>query len=312
MDVVLGSPRGYCAGVARALDIVELCLERFGAPVYVRHEIIHNPHVVEELRTKGTVFVDELDEVPGGSTVIFSAHGVAPSVRAEAEARNLRIIDATCPLVTKVHMEAVKYAREGYSIILVGHRGHDEVIGTMGQVPEQTALVETVEDARAVDVPSPERVVALTQTTLSVDDTAEIISVLKDRFPSLLTRNDICYATTNRQTTVKALAGQVDLVLVVGANNSSNSLRLRESAEAAGLPAYLVNDPQDIDEAWLQGTERIGITSGASTPEWLVDAVVQRLQPRQVQNLAVMDENVTFVLPKELQPVVSEARSSSN
>ncbi|MCZ6892227.1 MAG: 4-hydroxy-3-methylbut-2-enyl diphosphate reductase, partial [Chloroflexi bacterium] len=223
----------------------------------------------------------------------------------------LGLIDATCPLVTKVLMVAVKYAREGYSIILVGLRGHVEVIGTMGQVPEQTALVETVEDARAVDVPNPERVVALTQTTLSVDDTAGIIGVLKGRFPSLLTRNDICYATTNRQTTVKALAGEVDLVLVVGANNSSNSLRLREAAEAAGLPAYLVNDPQDIDEAWLQGTERIGITSGASTPEWLVDAVVQRLQPRQVQNLAVMEENVTFVLPKELQPAVSVAESSS-
>ena len=312
MNVVLGSPRGYCAGVARALDIVELCLERFGAPVYVRHEIIHNPHVVNELRAKGTIFVEELDEVPGGSTVIFSAHGVAPSVWAAAQARKLRIIDATCPLVTKVHMEAVKYAREGYTIILVGHRGHDEVIGTMGQVPEQTVLVETTEDARTVDVSHPERAVALTQTTLSVDDTAEIIAILKERFPSLLTRNDICYATTNRQSTVKSLTEQVDLVLVVGANNSSNSLRLRETAEAAGLPAYLVNDPEEIDEAWLQGIERIGITSGASTPEWLVDAVVQRLRPRQVRNLAVMEENVTFVLPKELRPVVSVTESSSH
>ena len=312
MNVVLGSPRGYCAGVARALDIVELCLERFGVPVYVRREIIHNPHVVNELRAKGTIFVEELDEVPSGSTVIFSAHGVAPSVWAAAQARNLRIIDATCPLVTKVHTEAVKYAREGYTIILVGHRGHDEVIGTMGQVPEQTVLVETAEDARTVDVQNPERAVALTQTTLSIDDTAEIIAVLKERFPSLLTRNDICYATTNRQSTVKSLAEQVDLVLVVGANNSSNSLRLRETAEAAGLPAYLVNDPEEIDEAWLQGIERIGITSGASTPEWLVDAVVQRLQPRQVRNLAVMEENVTFVLPKELRPVGSAAESSSH
>ena len=312
MNVVLGSPRGYCAGVARALDIVELCLERFGVPVYVRREIIHNPHVVNELRAKGTIFVEELDEVPSGSTVIFSAHGVAPSVWAAAQARNLRIIDATCPLVTKVHTEAVKYAREGYTIILVGHRGHDEVIGTMGQVPEQTVLVETAEDARTVDVQNPERAVALTQTTLSIDDTAEIIAVLKERFPSLLTRNDICYATTNRQSTVKSLAEQVDLVLVVGANNSSNSLRLRETAEAAGLPAYLVNDPEEIDEAWLQGIERIGITSGASTPEWLVDAVVQRLQPRQVRNLAVMEENVTFVLPKELRSVGSAAESSSH
>ena len=312
MNVVLGSPRGYCAGVVRALDIVELCLERFGAPVYVRREIIHNPHVVNELRAKGTIFVEELDEVPSGSTVIFSAHGVAPSIWAAAQARKLRIIDATCPLVTKVHMEAAKYAREGYSIILVGHRGHDEVIGTMGQVPERTVLVETTEDARAVDVPNPERVVALTQTTLSIDDTAEIIAILKERFPGLLTRNDICYATTNRQSTVKSLTEQVDLVLVVGANNSSNSLRLRETAEAAGLPAYLVNDPEEIDEAWLQGIECIGITSGASTPEWLVDAVVQRLRPRQVRNLAVMEENVTFVLPKELRPVVSVTESSSH
>ncbi len=312
MNVVLGSPRGYCAGVARALDIVELCLERFGAPVYVRREIIHNPHVVSELRAKGTIFVEELDEVPSGSTVIFSAHGVAPSVWAAAQARNLRIIDATCPLVTKVHTEAVKYAREGYTIILVGHRGHDEVIGTMGQVPEQTVLVETTENARTVDVPNPERAVALTQTTLSIDDTAEIIAILKERFPSLLTRNDICYATTNRQSTVKSLTEQVDMVLVVGANNSSNSLRLRETAEAAGRPAYLVNDPEEIDEAWLQGIERIGITSGASTPEWLVDAVVQRLQPRQVRNLAVMEENVTFVLPKELRPMASAAKSSSH
>ena len=301
MNVLLGSPRGYCAGVARALDIVELCLERLGAPIYVRHEIIHNPHVVDELRNKGAVFVENLSEVPMGHTVIFSAHGVSPVVRDEAKKRNLNIIDATCPLVTKVHVEALKYAGEGYSIILVGHRDHDEVIGTTGHAPQHTILVETIDDARKVEVKNPNRVVALTQTTLSVTDTAEIIEVLKHKFPKLLTRNDICYATTNRQTAVKELAKKVDIVLVVGANNSSNSLRLREAAESAGLPAYLVNDPKDVREAWLTGAKRIGVTSGASTPEWLVNEVVLRLKPNQVDMLPVMEENVTFILPKELR-----------
>lgn len=301
MNVLLGSPRGYCAGVARALDIVELCLERLGAPIYVRHEIIHNPHVVDELRNKGAVFVENLSEVPIGHTVIFSAHGVSPIVRDEAKKRNLNIIDATCPLVTKVHVEALKYAGEGYSIILVGHKDHDEVIGTTGHAPKHTILVETIDDARKIEIKNPNRVVALTQTTLSVTDTAEIIEVLKHKFPKLLTRNDICYATTNRQTAVKELAKKVDIVLVVGANNSSNSLRLREAAEAAGLPAYLVNDPKDVREAWLTGAKRIGVTSGASTPEWLVNEVVLRLKPNQVDMLPVMEENVTFILPKELR-----------
>ena len=303
MDVFLSSPRGFCAGVVRAIDIVELCLEQFGPPIYVRHEIVHNPYVVANLKSRGAIIVQEVDAVPPGQTVVFSAHGVSPSVWTAARARNLRIIDATCPLVTKVHLEALKYAREGYTIILVGHKNHDEVNGTMGEVPDKTSLVETLEQAAAVSVPDPDRVVALTQTTLSVNDTREIIEVLRRRFPSLVTRNDICYATTNRQAAVKALAAQVDLVLVIGASNSSNCNRLREAAEAAGTPAYLVNGPDEIDAAWLKGRDRIGVTSGASTPEALVEAVVSWLQPARVQTLEVIEENVEFSLPKELRQV---------
>ena len=301
MEVVLSAPRGFCAGVVRAIDVVELCLQRFGPPVYVRHEIVHNPHVVSELQQKGAVFVDDVEDVPYGQTVIFSAHGVAPSVWDEARARDLRIIDATCPLVTKVHLEALKYAREGYSIILVGHRGHDEVIGTMGEAPGQTILVSTAEEAANVQVADPSRVVALTQTTLSVDDTREVIGTLKQRFPALVTRNDICYATTNRQEAVKTMADDVDMVLVIGAQNSSNCNRLREAAEAAGLPAYLISGPEDIDQAWFDGVERVGITSGASTPEGLVKAMVKALQSRHVRTVAVAEENISFVLPKELR-----------
>jgi len=287
--------------VVRAVDIVELCLERFGPPVYVRHEIVHNPHVVHELRQKGAVFIERVEEVPTGQTVVFSAHGVAPSVWQEARARGLRIIDATCPLVTKVHLEALKYAREGYTVILVGHRGHDEVIGTMGEAPDRTVLIETAEEAAEVHVPNPSRVVALTQTTLSVDDTSEVIRVLKDRFPALETRNDICYATTNRQQAVKAMAQEVDMVLVIGAQNSSNCNRLRETAQTAGLPAYLISGPEDIDTAWFDGAKRVGITSGASTPERLVIAVLDALRPLHVGSVQVAEENVSFVLPKELR-----------
>ena len=303
MDVFLSSPRGFCAGVVRAIDIVELCLEQFGPPIYVRHEIVHNPYVVANLKSRGAIIVQEVDAVPPGQTVVFSAHGVSPSIWTAARARNLRIIDATCPLVTKVHLEALKYAREGYTIILVGHKNHDEVNGTMDEVPDKTSLVETLEQAAAISVPDPDRVVALTQTTLSVNDTREIIEVLRRRFPSLVTRNDICYATTNRQAAVKALAAQVDLVLVIGASNSSNCNRLREAAEAAGTPAYLVNGPDEIDAAWLKGRDRIGVTSGASTPEALVEAVVSWLQPARVQTLEVIEENVEFSLPKELRQV---------
>ncbi|MBI2165879.1 MAG: 4-hydroxy-3-methylbut-2-enyl diphosphate reductase [Chloroflexi bacterium] len=301
MEVILAAPRGFCAGVVRAIDIVELCLERFGKPVYVRHEIVHNPYVVADLRQKGAVFVNELDEVPERQVAIFAAHGVSPEVRTMARERRLRIIDATCPLVTKVHLEAIRYAREGFSIILVGHKDHDEVIGTSGEVPEKTLIAETVEDALAVQVQDPSRVVALTQTTLSVDDTKEIISALKRRFPNLVTRNDICYATTNRQMAVKALAKRVNRVLVIGAQNSSNCNRLREVAEAEGVPAYLVNGPDEVRPHMIDGSHVVGLISGASTPEGLVAAVIDLLKPEKVSVIEVVDENVSFVLPRELQ-----------
>jgi 4-hydroxy-3-methylbut-2-enyl diphosphate reductase len=301
MEVILGSPRGFCAGVVRAIDIVELALGRFGKPVYVRHEIVHNPFVVEELRQKGAVFVDELDEVPDGQIVIFSAHGVSPTVRRRAAQRGLRVIDATCPLVTKVHLEAIKYAQEGHSIILVGHRDHPEIIGTSGEVPERTIVVETAAEAAQVQAPDPERVVVLTQTTLSVDDTKQVVDALRRRFPRLTVRNDICYATTNRQTAAKALAKQVDVVLVIGARNSSNCNRLREVAQAAGVPAYLVNGPEEVTQQHINGARRVGIVSGASTPERLVQAVVEKLKPARVTTVDVVEEDVTFVLPKELR-----------
>ena len=276
-------------------------MERFQPPVYVRHEIVHNSHVVGDLRDKGAVFVEDIDDIPEGSVVVFSAHGVSPSVWQQAQARGLDIIDATCPLVTKVHLEAQKYAREGYTIILIGHRGHVEIAGTLGQAPDSTILIETAEEAAKVQVENPNKVVALTQTTLSMDDTEGIISVLKERFPALLTRNDICYATTNRQNALKAIAPDVELVLVVGAQNSSNSNRLRETAEAAGIPAYLINSPDDINDAWLEGVQSVGVTSGASTPEWLVEAVVDRMKPRNVRTTTIAEENFTFVLPKQLR-----------
>ena len=301
MEVVLSAPRGFCAGVVRAIDVVDLCLQRYGPPVYVRKEIVHNPFVVSDLRGKGAVFVDELDEVPEGARVVFSAHGVAPAVWQHSGERGLQVVDATCPLVTKVHLEALKYAREGYTILLIGHVLHDEVVGTMGEAPDVSVLVQDAEDARTVEVPDPDKVVALTQTTLSVDDTAEVVSVLMERFPSLLTRNDICYATSNRQEAVKSITSQVDVVLVIGAQNSSNCNRLREVAEAEGVPAYLVNGPEEIDDAWLVGAQSVGITSGASTPELLVDRVVEYLKPDAVRNVEAMEENVSFLLPRALR-----------
>ena len=301
MHVTLSSPRGFCAGVVRAIEIVEICLERFGSPVYVRHEIVHNKYVVDDLRRKGAAFVEELDEVPDNATVVFSAHGVAPTVWAEAKRRGLNVIDATCPLVTKVHLESAKFAQKGYSVIVVGHEGHPEVIGTMGQSPAVSRLVATVEEAEAVDVDDPGRVVALTQTTLSVEDTRDVIEVLKRRFPKMVARNDICYATTNRQVAVSALARKVDLVLVIGAQNSSNCSRLREVAEQLGVPAHLVDDAASIDPAWLEDIEHVGVSSGASTPETLVQEVVEWLKPESVTMLEVVDEDVTFVLPKELR-----------
>ena len=301
MEVVLSAPRGFCAGVVRAIDIVELCLERFGSPMYVRHEIVHNKYVVDSLRQKGAIFVEELSQVPDNQTVVFSAHGVSPGVWDEARRRNLKVIDATCPLVTKVHLESIKYTREGYSIVVVGHEGHPEVIGTIGQSPDHSALVGNVEEARAVQVENPNRVVALTQTTLSVEDTQTIIEALRERFPNLIARNDVCYATTNRQMAVKELAQQADVVLVIGAQNSSNCTRLREVAEAMGVPAYLIAGPEDLDLRWLDGAKRIGITSGASTPETLVEAVIDYLKPASVSMVEVIKEDVSFVLPKELQ-----------
>ena len=301
MEVVLSAPRGFCAGVVRAVDVVELCLERFGKPIYVRREIVHNPFVIADLRGKGAIFVEELEEVPEDQMVIFSAHGVSPAVWRESKERGLRVVDATCPLVTKVHLEALKYAREGYSIILIGHKGHDEIIGTMGEAPGVSQLVYDVESARVVHVPDPEMVVVLTQTTLSVDDTEEIMRTLKERFPKLVTRNDICYATSNRQTAVKAIAGRVDMMLVIGAQNSSNCNRLREVAEGEGVPAYLVNGPEEIQEAWLDGVERVGITSGASTPAHLLDKVVDFLKPTSVRDVEVVEEDVSFLLPRSLR-----------
>jgi 4-hydroxy-3-methylbut-2-enyl diphosphate reductase len=301
MEVVLSAPRGFCAGVVRAIEIVDICLERFGSPTYVRHEIVHNHYVVESLRRKGAVFVEELDEVPDNSTVVFSAHGVPPSVWEEAKARGLHVIDATCPLVTKVHLESKKFSKNGYSVVVVGHEGHPEVMGTMGQSPNVSQLVGTMEEAELVQVPDPDRVVALTQTTLSVEDTQAVMNVLNRRFPNITSRNDICYATTNRQAAAKELAQVVDVVLVIGADNSSNCNRLREVAEAMGVPAYLIDGPDSLDPSWLEGIQRVGITSGASTPETLLEAVIDRLAPDSVTTLEVTRESVVFVLPKELQ-----------
>lgn len=306
--ILLASPRGFCAGVDRAIEIVRLALETYGPPLYVYHEIVHNPYVVAELRQKGAIFVDKLSEVPSGARAIYSAHGVSPEVRAEAAARALRVIDATCPLVTKVHIEAHRFAREGFHIFLVGHKGHDEVIGTMGEVPDHVTLVSDVEEAETVEVPEGAPVVVLTQTTLSVDDTKAIIKVLHQRFPGLRfpPKEDICYATQNRQLAVRDLAQQTELVIVLGGFNSSNSQRLREVAQQCGVPAYLVNNVAEVSPEWLVGVETVGLTSGASTPEFLVQEAVahfQALGTAEVQLLETVQERVHFALPKELSAV---------
>ena len=301
MEVVLSAPRGFCAGVVRAINIVEIAIENFGAPVYVRHEIVHNKYVVGSLRAKGAVFVDEIAEVPNGATVIFSAHGVGPSVWEAAKSRGLSVIDATCPLVTKVHLESIKYAAGDYSVIVIGHHGHPEVIGTLGQSPHASRLVSTSAEAELVQVDDPAKVVALTQTTLSVEDTRDIIGTLRRRFPDMVARNDICYATTNRQDSARAMARSVDLVLVIGAQNSSNCNRLREVAEAHGVPSYLINGPEEIDPVWLEGKDRVGVTSGASTPEVLVETVIKALSPEKVTMLSGVQEDVAFTLPRELR-----------
>jgi 4-hydroxy-3-methylbut-2-enyl diphosphate reductase len=302
-NVVLAAPRSFCAGVERAIDIVELALQRYPHPVYVRRQIVHNAHVVRDLENHGAVFVDELDEVPDDTTVVFSAHGVAPAVREEAARRNLNVIDATCPLVAKVHTEARRFTGRGDTVLLIGHDGHDETEGTLGEVPGRIKLVESPEDAERVDVPDPDKVAFLMQTTLAVDDAAETVEVLRRRFPNIESSatDDICYATTNRQQAVKAIAGESDLLLVLGSQNSSNSLRLVEVAERAGVEAHLVDDATEIHPEWLAGTERVGITAGASAPPHLVDEVIGMLQalgPVEVSERVHTVERIEFTLPK--------------
>ena len=299
MEVILSSPRGFCAGVVRSIEVVDICLERFGPPVYVKHQIVHNPHVVTDLERKGAITVETIEEIPPGSLVVFSAHGSPPEDFEEAERRNLRVIDAVCPLVTRVHNEAKKYHKEGKKVLLVGHRGHQEVRGTMGQV-EMTLIADEL-DSELPDWKADVQVAVLTQTTLSVRDTARAIDAIKGRFYNAVVRNDICYATTNRQMAVTKMAGLVELVLVIGAENSSNCNRLREVAEAQGVPSYLINGPEEIDPSWISGKQKVGITSGASTPEVLVESVIEALAPEKVTMLAGVEEDVAFTLPKELR-----------
>jgi 4-hydroxy-3-methylbut-2-enyl diphosphate reductase len=306
MDVVLANPRGFCAGVERAIEIVERALEQFGAPIYVRHEIVHNRYVVENLRAKGAVFVEELAEVPPGSTVIFSAHGVSKAVQAEADRRRLNVFDATCPLVSKVHVEVMKMLREGHEIVMIGHKGHPEAEGTMGQAASGMYLVETLDDVAALDVRSPDKLAYVTQTTLSVDDAATIVAALKARFPAIRgpKHDDICYATQNRQDAVKFMAPQCDVVIVVGSPNSSNSNRLREVAEHIGVESYMVDSAADLRPEWIAGKRRVGITAGASAPEVLVEELIARLKAlgaQSVRPLTGIQETVAFALPRGLR-----------
>jgi 4-hydroxy-3-methylbut-2-enyl diphosphate reductase len=311
--LLLAAPRGYCAGVDRAVQTVERALEIYGAPVYVRKEIVHNKHVVEQLRERGAVFVEELaDEIPENAITVFSAHGVSPAVHADAERRNLQTIDATCPLVTKVHREAVKFAREGYTIILIGHAGHEEVEGTMGEAPDHIVLVETVEDVDRLEVEDPEKLAYISQTTLSVDETRDIIARLRERFPHITgpRTDDICYATTNRQAAVKQMAPLCDLVLVIGSRNSSNSNRLVEVARELGAESHLIDNETQIDEAWLEGKRVVGITSGASAPEELVQRLVEFFRARGtevVEEFEVVQEDVRFMLPKTIRQAMAAA-----
>jgi 4-hydroxy-3-methylbut-2-enyl diphosphate reductase len=305
MEVLLANPRGFCAGVERAIEIVERAIEQYGAPIYVRHEIVHNKYVVENLRAKGAVFVEELDEVPAGAIVIFSAHGVAKAVRANAEQRGLKVFDATCPLVTKVHVEVAKMLRAGYEIVMIGHHGHPESEGTMGQASTGMHLVETVADVAQLAPVNPSRLAYVTQTTLSVDDAATIVAALKARFPGIVgpKRDDICYATQNRQDAVKFMAPKCDVVIVVGSPNSSNSNRLREVAEHMGAQAYMVDSAAELRPEWIAGKKRVGITAGASAPEVLVNELIERLKAlgaTRVQPLEGITESVVFTLPREL------------
>jgi 4-hydroxy-3-methylbut-2-enyl diphosphate reductase len=309
MNILLANPRGFCAGVERAIAIVERALEKFGAPIYVRHEVVHNRYVVDGLKAKGAVFVEELSEVPDGATVIFSAHGVPLSVRIEADKRGLKVFDATCPLVTKVHLEVSRLHKQGYEIVMIGHKGHPEVEGTMGQATGRMYLVENVEDVvqlkPTVGADGTVALAYVTQTTLSVDDAQAIVAALRARFPHIVgpKKDDICYATQNRQDAVKAMAGKVDVVIVVGSKNSSNSNRLREVAAIGGIPAYLVDGADQIDAGWLQGDARVGVTAGASAPEVLVNGVVERLKELGAGSIETLEgaaENINFALPKEL------------
>ena len=307
--IILLRPRGFCAGVVRAIDVVRIALDLYGAPIYVRKEIVHNKHVVDELREAGAIFVEELDEVPSGARVIFSAHGVSPAVREQAQERNLQVIDATCPLVTKVHLEAVKFARQDYTIVLIGHKDHDEVIGTTGEAPEATVLVSTVEDVDRLHVKDPARVSFITQTTLSLDETEDIVARLRQRFPKIKgpAAQDICYATENRQLAVKAVVPLCQLLLVVGSQNSSNSRRLVEVCQKTGVPAYLIDDLGEVQPEWLNSVASVAVTAGASAPENLVQELIGSLQSRgfdQLEEMEIKEEDVRFNLPSELSRTV--------
>jgi 4-hydroxy-3-methylbut-2-enyl diphosphate reductase len=310
--LLLAAPRGYCAGVDRAVQTVERALEINGAPVYVRKEIVHNKHVVERLRERGAIFVDEQTEVPEGAVCVFSAHGVAPSVRDGAEARNLKTIDATCPLVTKVHREAIRFAADGYTIVLVGHDGHEEVEGTMGEAPDRIVLVQDEQDARELEVENPDRIAFITQTTLAVGETTSILAILRERFPNIVgpRTDDICYATTNRQAAVKQMASGCDLLLVIGSRNSSNSVRLVEVAREGGTDAHLIDNAGEVQEEWLEGKRVVGISSGASAPEDLVSELVESFRARGVSDISEFDvvrEDVRFMLPKTIREAGASA-----
>jgi 4-hydroxy-3-methylbut-2-en-1-yl diphosphate reductase len=314
--LLLAAPRGYCAGVDRAVQTVERALDIYGPPVYVRKEIVHNKHVVEQLRERGAIFVDQETEVPEGETVVFSAHGVAPSVHANAERRELRTIDATCPLVTKVHVEAKKFAAQGYTIVLIGHAGHEEVEGTMGEAPDAIVLIETIEDVERLEVPDPDRVAYISQTTLSVDETRTIIAALREKFPNITgpRTDDICYATTNRQAAVRQMATQCDLVLVIGSKNSSNSNRLVEVAREYGADSHLIDNEGQVREEWLEGKRVVGISSGASAPEELVQRLVDFFRARgttDISEFEVVQEDVRFMLPKEIRKAMAAAAPAS-
>jgi 4-hydroxy-3-methylbut-2-enyl diphosphate reductase len=314
--VILLKPRGFCAGVVRAIDVVRIALDLYGAPIYVRKEIVHNRHVVEELRRAGAIFIEELEEVPSGARVIFSAHGVSPAVRQQADARQLEVIDATCPLVTKVHLEAIKFAKQGCTIVLIGHHDHDEVVGTLGEAPECTVVVSSVEDVDKLEPEDPDSIRYLTQTTLSLEETRDIVARLQERFPAIQgpAAQDICYATENRQVAVKAIAPECDLLLVVGSQNSSNSKRLVEVCHNVGVPAYLVDDATQVDPQWLAKADRVAVTAGASAPEHLVQELVEYLRANgfgTVEELTLKEEDVRFTLPQQLAAAgLSQIRTS--